>query len=115
MLQSATSSELATFPSTAEDPFRSLQSTIATDVEEIAGRTFVGIEADLRLADGHSIAGFYLAASGFIEDPHLLVEIDSVKADLEAFKNAVDLWYDDTVTTLIEAQRSIHAVNAQAA
>ena len=115
MLQSATSSEFDTFPSTSEDHYRSLQSSVAVEVEDIAGQTFVGIEADLRLADGQSIAGFYVAASGYLKDANLLTEIESCRGDLEAFKTSVDKWYDDAYTALLDAERDIANANRQMA
>jgi len=114
MLQNATSSEFDVFPSTSEDPYRSLQSNVAVEVEDIGGQSFVGIEADIRLADGQSIAGFYLAASGFLKDPNLVHEIESAKDDLEAFKTSIDKWYDDAYNALIDAQRDIVMANREA-
>ena len=109
MLQNATYSEHDTFPSTPEDPFRSLHSYVSTAIDqpEDGGTSFVEVEAELRLANGNGISGFHLGACGYIEDATLLSEVLAAKDDLDKFKHVIDLWYDEARNALLEAEIDI--------
>lgn len=110
MLQNTTYSEFDRFPSSSEDPFRSIQSNVFTEGDEIGGRPFIAVGAELRLADGSNISGFYANASGFASDPNLLSEIGAAREDLDAFKQSFDGWYETARTALAEAHSAVVAL-----
>lgn len=97
MLQNATSSEFDTFPSTPEDQYRSVKAEVSTEVEDIpVGGVFVSVFSDLRIANGHAISGLSLAASGYLDNPELVAEVEAAQDDLIAFEKAVMAWITES-------------------
>ena len=107
MLQTSTYAVFQTFPSTSDDQYRSMKPTVAVEVEDLPEGQFVAVEADFLIADGRSIAGVDVAASGFIEDPQFISEVLSARADLEAFKQTFDVWYAEALAAFTEAEVAV--------
>lgn len=100
-IQNGTMSETFNIPSGEGDPFRSVHVEVETGSETIDGETFVEFGSRFRIADGQSIAGFYLGACGYIGEA-VLDEITAARADFDAIRRAFAEWVKATESSLSE-------------
>lgn len=115
MLDNSTLAEFHTYPTSADDKYRSVESTVSTLVDEESEGLFGEVNAAFRLADGRSIAAFEISAMGWVKHPQFREEVEASIADLAAFKAYVSEFIEAAETALGDALTMTNSVLAPVA